>query len=489
MTARARLQCPWWALSPAAKRAVSVKAAARLVLCAAFAGSAARAGGSTCAANEILNDKLVAPNYDGTVKPWNAGGVTVYDYRKCGESSDPGNFLDGQIVASSLGAVVPSFEPAAAPGNPMDGEYRVYAPDSAHQAHKLLLYLSGQPDTNAQKDQLLQRAAYHGYHVLATRYWNWNPDAGSAVCGSGPDSSGNFAGHSSSNPYTDSTGITYDDCVIRLHRNQFQNVSSGYTPAHVGPAGSKCVPNSSDPDLCQGTPTGLLLNKGDAAQYRIRKLLTYLDQRHPNDGWGQYAASGGYDAAPFLNWSKITMMGHSSGSQVSFHLQHDQADIDRVILLSGPNLVATRKGTSQPANLESYVTTPGSLPLKRIYAFSNTHDPKFSRAHASWLYMTGKAGAVGLPGVTGSGGWEAKQSCTGTCPPCAELSPAAPPAGSSIRAIQYSGNAQWCVGKASGTDPIDGSWAHESTTENSSCAGATPDTCWYLKVWDYVMTN
>src|SRR5262249_32938600 len=158
-----------------------------------------------------------------------------------------------------------------------------------------------------------------------------------------------------------------------------------------------------------------------------------------------------------------------------FHLQHDQAGIDRVILLSGPNMPAMRAGMTAPGNLSSYITTPGAISLSKIYAFSNTHDPKYPKALDSWRFMTGVNNGVGLNGGSATGGFNSSPPGTsGLCPPCFEFRPIAPPSGSPIRAIQYSGNAAWCVGKASGFDPIDGSWAHESTTENSSCSGATP---------------
>jgi hypothetical protein len=462
---------------------------------ASLAAAAAYASGNTCGKNQIKNDKLVVSNYQGVdpsgqQPPWNPDGVTVYDYRKCQQADDPGDYLDGQIVADSLGAIVPHFQPTVAGG----GEYRVYAPDPGHQSGKLLLYLSGQPDLNTGKEQLLQRAAYHGYHVVATRYWN-DTDATSKKCGEGPDDSGSFGPHSSpvpENPYTDSTGITFDECIIRLHRNQFENWSVDFTSAHIGPVGAFCDPNplDFDFDICNGTTVGNELNDGDASKYRIRKLLKYLDQRHPQDGWGQFSKhhNGHYDRAPYFDWSKITVMGHSSGSKVFFHLQHDQASIDRVILLSGPNLDVQRSGIFPPFNLSSYVTTRGATALHRIYAFSNTHDPKFPRALNSWRFMTGEQGSVGLDGASVAGGWESERDCS-SCSACQERKPVAPSSGSPIRAIQYSGNAQFCVGKASADDPIDGSWAHESTTENSSCAGSTPDTCWYLAIWDYLLTN
>jgi len=129
-----------------------------------------------------------------------------------------------------------------------------------------------------------------------------------------------------------------------------------------------------------------------------------------------------------------------------------------------------------------------AVPLSKIYAFSNTFDAKFNRALASWRFMTGPSG-VGLPGASASGGFETKRICTGTCPVCGENKPAPPSAGSTIRALQYSGNAQYCLGQTGAFTPIDDKWAHNSTTSNGTCSGSTPDTCWYLSIWDYLLTN
>ena len=50
-----------------------------------------------------------------------------------------------------------------------------------------------------------------------------------------------------------------------------------------------------------------------------------------------------------------------------------------------------------------------------------------------------------------------------------------------------SGDVQFCV-----TDiatQIDPDKAHEWTTTNASCRNSNPDSCWFLNIWDYMLTN
>src|SRR5207248_8177784 len=49
------------------------------------------------------------------------------------------------------------------------------------------------------------------------------------------------------------------------------------------------------------------VNRANSLENRILKLLAYLQNRYPNEGWGNYVERG----AP--KWSSIVVSGHSQG--------------------------------------------------------------------------------------------------------------------------------------------------------------------------------
>ncbi len=455
----------------------------------------------------------------GIGQSWNRLDVTVVDYRTC-VLSDGDNHLNPAFVAHVLdglpGAHGTTEVPAFAPYGP-EGAYRVFAP-IVKQNHKLLIYLPGEGSSTADKEQLLQRAAYLGYHVLAVRFWN-DDGGGEARCGDGPEKHGPDKGkfinpHTSCkydvdcNPYTDQTPVTYDDCAIRFYTSVWDNGGPGFTPAHVAPhhspfslalpmpCGLGMMKNGTgwDFDTCEGVGVGASLTKGDAVLYRVRKLLTYLEAVHPLDGWGQFKDPGKatYDEGAFLDWSRVTLMAHSTGSKVLFHVVHDRK-VDRAIFLSGPNLPETRAGKEAPGNLDSYVDTPAKTPIENIYAFSDTHDPEFHRAAAIWTNMKGKTllggNTVGLLGAAwgeDQPGVETMQACDNGHVNCEKGKPHLP-YDSFSRAIRYSGNVDCQVNQI---DCAEGNYphAHESTTsDHYSCSSNNPDDCWYLDIWDYLL--
>ena len=404
---------------------------------------------------------------------WNRNDVTVYDYQKCNR----GGYLDGAYVADAIGAIAPYY--AATTQNDRtdgyDGGYRVFAPQPAKSNGKLLIYLAGGDANNQESEQLLQRAAFHGYHVVAVRYWN-DKDAEVSTCFKEPASLGG------SQTYQVVYGPgDVNSCAIRLFRNVFHPTVYGYTPAHVGPFGTPCWPGSTV--ICTGTPHGNNLTEGDAALYRVRKLLIYLASRYPDDGWNDFKAGSSYDAQPYLQWDKVALIGHSNGSKVMFHVAHEgpeafgapaTIDFDRVIFLSGPNLGVMRPGSEPPGILDSYVTTVGSTPLNKIYALSASGDDNVEEAKATWRYMR-DAARTGLPGRPYQAEYTPWPLSTANST-CERL---VAPSDLSARAMLYTGNC---------TDTRGG--AHPSTHSDKSCTDpANPDTCFYENIWDYMLMN
>lgn len=451
--------------------------------------------------------------YDATAhQTFNTRGVTVRDYRRCTQDSTRFQYLDAAFVADAMGVMRPSY------GATQD--YRVFAPDRASNG-KLLIYISGNGAGTDNREQLLQRAAYLGYHVIAVRYWN--DDGGDiTTCGRSP-SNGSFQSSSpclvgpnnadpvGCQPYTDHTAITYDDCARRFFLRSFANTTDAnekLPAAFVGGIGAKCSPGGSHG--CDGTSVGRGLRAEDATLSRVRVLLNFLASHAPaEDGWGDFpGANNSYDAAPFLDWSRVALMAHSEGSKVFYYAAHDgtapfglaSAAFDRVILLSGPNLPLY--GHENFVALD-YIRTPGKTPMDRIYAISNSGDPNSDEAQAAWRQMSGPptlgstALQIGLGGDTYNGVWHPHDTASywGFCVPgqpcgCTEFKPVAPPSGSTIRALLYTGHIETCV------DPSLAGDEHPSVTNDDTCkfdldhdGKLTPADCWYLSLWDYALTN
>jgi len=451
--------------------------------------------------------------YDAAAhQAFNTRGVTVRDYRRCTQDDTRFQYLDGAFVADAMSATRPSF------GATQD--YRVFAPDRGANG-KLLIYISGHGGGTDNREQLLQRAAYLGYHVIAVRYWN--EDSGDVgTCGRSP-ADGTFppatsckvaadgSDPTSCQPYTDTTGITYDDCARRFFLRSFANTTDPnerFPSAFVGGLGAKCSPGGAE--VCDGTAIGRRLRPEDATLSRVRVLLNFLaSHAPPEDGWGDFSGPNDtYDAAPFLDWSKVALMAHSEGSKVFYYVAHDgpasfnmpDAAYDRVILLSGPNLPVY--GHERFVALD-YIRQPGKTPMDRIYAISNAGDPNSYEAQAAWRQMSGaptrgsSALQIGLGGDTYNNQWHPHDTANywGVCLPgascgCLEYKPVAPPTGSKIRALLYSGHIEKCV------DPSLAGDEHPSVTNDDACnfdldhdGKLTPLDCWYLPLWDYALTN
>lgn len=440
-------------------------------------------------------------------QPWNTKGVTVFDVRRC----DSGDHLDGTFVAQQIGFIKPGFPDLTNPGGTVDGSYRVFFPDAAHANGKLLIFLPGSGDqaSVANKEQLLQRAAYDGYHVLAIRYWNTDASE-TGNCGKAKSGPG-----SAQDKYTFDTLPSYDTCNLRSYVNRFTNWGKPYDPAVKLPSSgsTKCyedaAENAAATFQCTGTPEGNALTDGDPVLFRVRALLKYLVANRPSsEQWDSFRApgNGSYQTPPYLDWKRVALMGHSTGSKILFNIAHDgprgaanAADdvlFDRVIFLSGPNLA-----DASPAGLTGYAHSPGKTPLDRIYAFSNKWDQNFPRARETWATMSGPATAgssttvVGLKAQVTHEGARKDYETVNVCSPgmtdchgCGEHHPLPPDLGMPYRSLTYRGNVAWCTA-TDGAAHANGEGAHTSTTSDDSCRGSTPDTCWYRAIWDYMLTN
>ena len=202
----------------------------------------------------------------------------------------------------------------------------------------LLLMLPGCGDHPEGYTHFYLRAAALGYHVISVPYWNecgntWTDTSSAAATSqcqqvnpndngyTGQYTFGFWPGWSTTHymNFTDSQGgdddttaPNADACQTRLERfkvsrngNDYDTLASGY---HFNP------PNTYG---------------GDNVHHRVLTWLQFLDGKYPSQGWNQF-----YSGST-VNWSKITVAGHSQGSGLVPQVL-DTYPAYRGIMVSGP---------------------------------------------------------------------------------------------------------------------------------------------------------
>lgn len=101
----------------------------------------------------------------------------------------------------------------------------------------------------------------------------------------------------------------------------------------------------------------------DCIENRLAKLLLYLDQQHPADGWGSFLDNQG---APV--WSHITLSGHSQGGGEAAMIASIHR-VYRVEMFASPKDFSTF--FQAPA---AWLSNPKATPIDAYYGFCNTED-------------------------------------------------------------------------------------------------------------------
>lgn len=182
-------------------------------------------------------------------------------------------------------------------------------------------------------------------------------------------------------PATGSTPVHYR-AIQRLGAARgYHSIGLNY-PNQVSIA-SLCAP-SDDPD-CHGkvrqevvtgedsSPLGSVLPANSIVN-RLQKLLTYLDQQSPAEGWGQFLDGGA------IVWSKVTVAGHSQGGGHAGWMSKRFA-MDRAVYFSSP--ADWRILGNMPA---SWTTLPNVTAASRQYGFLHLADSP-TLTSADWAAM------------------------------------------------------------------------------------------------------
>jgi hypothetical protein len=96
---------------------------------------------------------------------------------------------------------------------------------------------------------------------------------------------------------------------------------------------------------------------------RTLKLLVYLNQTYPQDGWGQYLLS-----QSSIDWSKVAVSGHSQGAGHAAYFAKKFL-VERAVMFAGPNDYSTYFSNAAP-----WLRNAGITPTRNHFTFFHLRD-------------------------------------------------------------------------------------------------------------------
>lgn len=191
---------------------------------------------------------------------------------------------------------------------------------------KLLVMLPGTGGVPTMQQLLLRTAAARGYHAIGLTYPN--PTAVGVLCADDTDA----------------------ECFWDVRREVITGIN---TSARIAI-----------------TPANAIVN-------RLAKLLQSLHAQHPTEGWGQYLVSGNVD------WSRVTLAGHSQGGGHVGALAK-LVSLDRAVYFSSP--ADWRQVANVPA---TWLSRPNVTEASRQYALIHEQDQLVppAQARANWIAL------------------------------------------------------------------------------------------------------
>jgi hypothetical protein len=239
------------------------------------------------------------------------------------QPGDPPQLYEYKILPSATNPAINTF----------NNEHLVYVDTRAAAKGKLFVFLPGTTGTPGFYSLILKRAAALGYYSIGLMYPN----------------------------------------------NSDMYVASAASPDNT--QFGKCRQ-----EIFDGTDqtTGVNVNSDNCIKNRLIKLLQYLNQQYPNQGWGQFLTASGTD----VNWVKIVVAGHSQGGGHAWYISK-KVLVDRSIAFSS---IDWNSLLNQSA---AWIGTAGVSPASRLYSFNHTGDELFAYANVQqqWsdLTLTGPA--------------------------------------------------------------------------------------------------
>ncbi|MFK7925945.1 MAG: hypothetical protein AB8H47_28610 [Bacteroidia bacterium] len=198
------------------------------------------------------------------------------------------------------------------------------APDAVKK-NQLLVFLGGTSSSPRLYQEFSQFAALEGYHVLNVAYNN-SPSV--QVC----------------------SGDPAQECFERLREETWAG---------------------------RNTSTRIFVNEVHSVENRLRRLIQYMDQISPDEGWDQY-----YSGEDIL-YDNIVAAGHSQGAGLAAYIGR-QEKVARVIMFSGPNDYSQLYEAAA-----DWAEGPFETPINRFYGLLHIDDEviPFERQYAFWERM------------------------------------------------------------------------------------------------------
>ncbi|MEL6651707.1 MAG: hypothetical protein AAFQ87_12975 [Bacteroidota bacterium] len=124
----------------------------------------------------------------------------------------------------------------------------------------------------------------------------------------------------------------------------------------------------------RNTSTRIFINETHSVHNRLLKLVQYMDEISPDEGWDQYVT--GDD----LQFDRVVVAGHSQGAGLAAYIGR-QERVARVIMFSGPNDYSELYEEAADWAEGFYET-----PVERYYGLLHADDEiiPFSRQYAFW---------------------------------------------------------------------------------------------------------
>lgn len=253
------------------------------------------------------------------------GTMTMLGVLGCGGGSDSAGPPNVTAPPSVVRQIIPSSTDSGIDiGN--DAHVAVNPSPAATARGKLFVMLPGTGAVPSMQQLILATAARRGHHAIGLSYPN--PTAVGVLCADDTDA----------------------ECFWDVRREVITGLNTS--------------------SRIQITPANAIVN-------RLQKLLQYLHAQYPAEGWGQYLASDAVD------WSRVTLAGHSQGGGHVGVLAKLVA-MDRAVYFSSP--ADWRQVANVPA---TWLSRPNVTAASRQYAFIHVQDQLVpaAQARANWIAL------------------------------------------------------------------------------------------------------
>ena len=220
---------------------------------------------------------------------------------------------------------------------------------------QLFLFMPGAEAPNSREGWdyrlISEQAARNGFHVIGLRYVNYQSPQ--VLCGL------------DANPHA---------CFEDVYREIIYGSNAGAS-------------------AFRADGTKVAVNRANSVENRLLKLLTFLAQKYPQDGWEGFFDGNG------VKWSLVVAAGFSHGGGNAGFIAKDQV-VARAAMFaaSGHNLgPAVRQSEAKPP--AAYTTRPYATPLERIFAFGHAADEAYNFAlqwPPSWPGLMKLGGIVNI---------------------------------------------------------------------------------------------